>query len=99
VLHGLKAMQARFAVLGKGPLRRREIQALNALPGPGGRDAVECVTRALSDGRYRVDHSLGGTDTLTAPPGPFRWRFTVAAHSVMVTTRHGHVLPEFVDLG
>ncbi|MFP4329061.1 MAG: hypothetical protein ACLFQL_13715 [Paracoccaceae bacterium] len=99
VVHGLKAMQAGFAALGDGPLPRRDIHVLTAFTGPGGRDAVECVTRALTDGRYRVDRALGGRDVIDDPPGPYLWRFTLADRSVEVTIRPGHVLPEFVALG
>lgn len=99
VVHGLKAMQAGFAALGDGPLPRRAIHVLTAFSGTGGRDAVECVTRALTDGRYRVDRTLGGKDVISDPPGPYLWRFTLAGRSVEVTIRPGHVLPEFVALG
>lgn len=99
VAHGLKAMQAGFAALGTGPLPRRDIHVLTAFSGPGGRDAVECVTRALTDGRYQVDRDLGGKDVISAPPGPYLWRFTLDGATVEVTIRAGHVLPEFVALG
>ena len=99
VVHGLKAMQAGFAALGTGPLPRRDIHVLTAFAGPGGRDAVECVTRALTDGRYQVDRSLGGKDVISEPPGPYLWRFTLSDTTVEVTIRPGHVLPEFVSLG
>ncbi|MFC7704173.1 hypothetical protein ACFQXB_08205 [Plastorhodobacter daqingensis] len=99
VVHGLKAMQAGFAALGDPPLPRRDIHVLTAFPGPGGRDAVECVTRAFTDGRYEVNRSLGGADVISALPGPYLWRFTLGDRGVEVTIRPGHVLPEFVALG
>lgn len=99
VVHGLKAMQAGFAALGDGPLPRREIHVRTAFPGPGGRDAVECVTRALTDGRYLVDRALGGRDVISDPPGPYLWRFSLGDRAVEVTIRPGHVRPEFVALG
>ena len=100
VVHRLKAMQAGFATLADdGPLPRREIHVLIAFTGPGGRDAVECVTRALTDARYQVDRSLGGKDVVSDPPGPYLWRFRLGPREVEVTIRPGHVLPEFVSLG
>lgn len=99
VVHALKAMQAGFPALGEGPLPRRDIHVLTAFTGLGGRDAVECVTRALTDGRYRVDRALGGKDVISDPPGPYFWRFTLGHRSVAVTIRPGHVRPEFVSLG
>jgi hypothetical protein len=100
VIHGLKAMQAAFPLLAEGrPVERRRIEVLTAFTGPGGRDAVECVTRALTDGRYRVDRSLGGRDVLSDPPGPYLWRFAYDGRSIEATIRPGHVRPEFVALG
>jgi hypothetical protein len=99
VVHGLKAMQVGFGALGSDPLPRRNIHVLTAFAGPGGRDAVECVTRALTDGRYTMDRDLGGKDVISAPPGPYLWRFTLHERTVEVTIRPGHILPEFVSLG
>jgi hypothetical protein len=100
VIHGLKAMQAAFSRLGAGrPLERRRIEVLTAFTGPGGRDAVECVTRAFTDGRYSVNRSLGGTDVLSDPPGPYLWRFGYEGWTAQATIRPGHVRPEFVALG
>lgn|GEM_PF-7018518 len=73
------AMQAWFDALGDGPLPRREIKLLTAFTGPGGRDAVECVTRALTNGRYQVDRALGGKDVISDLPGPCLCRFTLGA--------------------
>jgi len=60
---------------------------------------VECVTRALTDGRYQVDRALGGKDVISDLPGPYLWRFTLGDRTAEVTIRSGHVLPEFVALG
>jgi len=100
VAHGLKAMQAGFAALSpNAPIERREVTILTAFTGPGGRDAVEAVTRALTDGRYRVERGLGGANVIDAPPGPYLWRFTWRAATVEVTIRPGHVRERFVRLG
>lgn len=99
VVHGLKAMQAAFAHLGSEPPERREITLLTAFSGPGGRDAVEAVTRAVTDGRLTVDRSLGGSDVINDPPGPYYWRFGYRDHLVEATIRPGHVREEFVVLG
>lgn len=99
VAHALKAMQAGFAALSDTPPERREIAVLTAFGGPGGRDAVECVTRALTDGRYVVDRALSPGSVIDAPPGPYLWRFTYRGRGVEVTIRPGHVREEFVRLG
>ena len=99
VVHGLKAMQAAFALFGAEPLERREITVVTAFTGPGGRDAIEAVTRALTDERLTVDRGLGGRDVITDPPGPYLWRFGYRDRTVEATIRPGHVRGEFVRLG
>ncbi|PWK73954.1 hypothetical protein [Aminobacter sp. AP02] len=99
VTHGLKAMQAAFPELSDTPLERREVTVVTAFGGPGGRDAIEMVTRALTEGRLTVDKSLGGKDVISAPPGPYVWRFTYRGKTVEVRIKPGHVREEFVTLG
>lgn len=99
VAHAFKAMQAAFPLLDSDPLQRREITVLTAFSGQGGRDAVEMVTRALTDGRLTVDRTLGGRDVLSEPPGPYLWRFTYRGRTAEVTIKPGHVREEFVRLG
>ena len=92
-------MQAGFAALSDAPLERREVEVLTAFTGLGGRDAVESVTRAVTDGRYKVQRALGGVNVIDAPPGPYLWRFGYRGATVEVTIRPGHVREEFVRLG
>ncbi|WP_425051760.1 hypothetical protein [Psychromarinibacter sp. S121] len=99
VVHGLKAMQAAFPLLSDTPPERREINLLTAFTGPGGRDAIELVTRAVTDGRMSVDRSLGGKNVIDELPGPYLWRFTYRGRTVQATIRPGHVREEFVRLG
>lgn len=99
VAHALKAMQAGFAALSDAPLERREITVVTAFSGPGGRDAIECVTRAISDGRFTLDRSLNPGNVIDTPPGPYLWCFGYRGATVEVTIRPGHVREEFVRLG
>lgn len=99
VVHALKAMQAAFPLLGDEPLERREITLLTAFAGPGGRDAIEMVTRAVTSDRFTVDRSLGGKDVFSEPPGPYLWRFGYRGRTVEATIRPGHIREEFVELG
>lgn len=92
-------MQAAFPLLSAAPIERRVITLLTAFPGPGGRDAVEVVTRAVSGGRYGVARGLGGRDVISEPPGPCLWRFTWRGRTAAATIRPGHVRPEFIALG
>ncbi|WP_159949573.1 hypothetical protein [Rhizobium sp. 18065] len=99
VVHGLKAMQAAFPLLSDMPLERREVSVLTAFSGPGGRDALEMVTRALTDGRLVVDKSIGGKDVINDHPGPYVFRFTYRDKAVEAIIKPGHVREEFVTLG
>lgn len=99
VTHGLKAMQAAFPRLSETPPERREISVVTAFGGPGGRDAIEMVTRALTDGRLTVDKGIGGKDVISSPPGPYVWRFSYRGQTVEVRIKPGHVREEFVTLG
>lgn len=99
VAHALKAMQAAFPLLSSTPLERREVSIVTAFSGPGGRDALEMVTRALTDGRLTVDKSLGGRDVISDPPGPYVFRFTYRGRTAESVVKPGHVRPDFVMLG
>ncbi len=97
--HGLKVMQRAFPLLDGGRLiERREVKIDTAFPGPGGRDAIEMVTRALTDGRYRVDKSLGWDGIEESPKGKYYFRFEYRRTVVEVTIRPGHVRYEFIEL-
>ncbi|MBN7775096.1 hypothetical protein JYP49_05095 [Nitratireductor aquimarinus] len=99
VVHGLKAMQAAFPLLSDGSVERREISILTAFSGPGGRDALEAVTRALTDDRLMVDRSIGGKDVISDLPGPYLFRFSYRGRTAEATIKAGHVREEFVLLG
>ncbi|MEO0385556.1 MAG: hypothetical protein AAF234_18610 [Pseudomonadota bacterium] len=99
VVHALKAMQAAFPVLSEEPLERRDISIVTAFTGPGGRDCLECVTRAVSDRRITIDRGLGGAHTIDDPPGPYLFRFAYRQIEVEATILPGHVRHDFLELG
>lgn len=98
VAHGLKVMQRAWPLLDGGNLpERREIRCVTAFGGPGGRDAIEFVTRGLTEGRYIVDKDVGiGVEE--SPGGRYYFRFEYRGTAVEVTIRPGHVRPEFIVL-
>lgn len=98
VAHGLKVMQRAWPLLDDGRLlERREIKCVTAFGGPGGRDAIEFVTRGLTDGRFIVDNTVGlGIEE--SPGGRYYFRFEYRGTAVEVTIRPGHVRPEFITL-
>ncbi|TDX82213.1 hypothetical protein EDE05_109142 [Neorhizobium sp. R1-B] len=99
VAHALKAMQAAFPLLSDTPLERREVLIVTAFSGPGGRDALEMVTRALTEGRLTIDKSIGGKDIISDPPGPYVFRFSYRGRTAEAVIKPGHVKEEFVTLG
>ena len=80
-----------------GACERRAIVVETAFGGPGARDAFELVTRAVSDGRYRV------VDELARPERGrvlerFAWRLACGDRAVALVLCEGFVDEEFVDL-
>lgn len=98
VVHGLKVMQRAWPLLDDGRLpERREVRCMTAFGGPGGRDAIEFVTRGLTEGRYIVDKTQGeGVEE--SPGGRYYFRFEYRGTAVEITIRPGHVRPEFIQL-
>jgi hypothetical protein len=99
VAHGYTAMARAFALLSPdAPPERREIHLATAFPGPGARDAVELVTRAVTESRYRVDPDLTRSDrgrTLER----YVFRFSYHERSVTLILRDGgFVTDEFIAL-
>ena len=76
---------------------RREILVETAFGGPGARDAFELVTRAVTDGRYRVDDALARPERGRVLER-FAWRLTYGGRTVALLLREGFVDEEFVDL-
>ena len=79
------------------PPDRRTILVRTAFRGPGARDGIEAVTRAVTDGRYTVDRTL-----VRAELGRLRedFVFEVARPGRLDHTalRDGFVTAEFIDL-
>lgn len=99
VAHAFQAMRAGFAALSSEPLQRRRILVRTAFNGPGGRDAVEYVTRAYTGERVIYDRELGTPNVLDALPGPYVWHFTYGALTARAQITAGWVRPEFIELG
>lgn len=61
--HVFKAIQRALPQLSPHePPQRREIHVRTAHPGPGVRDGVEMVTRAVTEGRFHHDRTMARTD-------------------------------------
>jgi hypothetical protein len=98
VAHAFKVLERALALLAPGGLaERREIAIRTAFGGPGARDGIELVTRAVTEDRYVVDPALARPEL-----GRARERFVfVVAHGETEATlvvRDGIVTDEFIDL-
>lgn len=97
---GFKALERALPLLageGEGPCERRALTVATAFGGPGARDAFELVTRAVSDGRFRLDPALARPER-----GHLLERFVfVLGHrdrSVTLLLRDGFVTEDFLAL-
>jgi len=98
VANAFKVLQRAFAVLSPDtPPQRREIIVRTAFRGPGARDGVEAVTRAVTDGRYIVDLSLARPALGRLREG-FVFEVGIDDQTVTLALRDGFVTEEFIDL-
>jgi hypothetical protein len=96
--HGFKVLERALPLLEPdGPCRRREIVVETAFGGPGARDAFEMVTRAVTDGRFRLDPALARPERgRTLERFVFRLRY--GEGEALLTVREGFVEDELIDL-
>ncbi|MGE5694173.1 MAG: hypothetical protein ACM4D3_02770 [Candidatus Sericytochromatia bacterium] len=98
VANAFKVLQRAFAELFPDePPPRRSVVVRTSFRGPGARDGVEAVTRAVSDGRYIVDPALARPD-LGRLRESFVFEVSIGGESVTLVLRDGFVTEEFIDL-
>ncbi|MEM8663091.1 MAG: hypothetical protein AAGF49_03075 [Pseudomonadota bacterium] len=97
---GYKVLQRAFQALGapRTPLRREAISVATAFPGPGARDAFECVTRVVSGERYRVEKVAPNEQIAEAAFGAYYFSVTHGDETVTLGVRPGVVRDEFLAL-
>ena len=97
---GYKVLQRAFEALGaaQNPLRREAISVATAFPGPGARDAFECVTRAVSAERYTIETVAPGSQIAEAAFGAYYFRVHHRDDTVHLGVKPGVVRDEFLSL-
>lgn len=98
VAHGFTAMRRVWPLLDPaGPPERRAIRVETAFRGPGGRDAIELVTRAVTEDRFLVTPELERPERGTTLER-YVFRFHHRDRTVTVQIREGFVTDEFIAL-
>jgi hypothetical protein len=98
VANAFKVLQRAFALLSPAsPPDRRSVAVRTAFQGPGARDGIEAVTRAVTDGRYIVDRALARPD-LGRLRESFVFEVSIGTDTITLVIREGFVTAEFVDL-
>jgi hypothetical protein len=98
VAHAYKVLERALPLLSpEMPPERRELTVATAFGGPGARDGIELVTRAVTDGRFKVDPALRRPGL-----GVARERFVfligLRGRTVELVLREGFVTEEFAAL-
>ncbi len=98
VAHAFKVMQRAFPLLdAEQPPERRDLVIETAFGGPGARDGIELVTRAVTGERYHLDPGLARPER-----GRTLERFVFRLHyrdrAVTLAVREGFVLDELIEL-
>jgi hypothetical protein len=98
VAHAFKVMERAFPLLDpEQPPERRELRIATAFGGPGARDGFELVTRAVTEGRYRLDPSLERPERGRTRER-FVFRLAYRERAVTLSVREGYVSDELIEL-
>lgn len=98
VAHAFKVLARGLPLLDGGrAVERRELRVETSFRGPGARDALELVTRAVTQDRLTIDSTLERPDLGTARER-FVFRLRYRATGVLLTLRDGFVTEEFIAL-
>lgn len=98
VAQGFKVLERGLPLLDPdGPPERREIHIRTAFGGPGARDALELVTRAVTGERFVVDQGLARPE-LGFASERFVFELTYRDRTATLVVREGIVLDEFIRL-
>ncbi|XWN32854.1 MAG: hypothetical protein ROR55_07150 [Devosia sp.] len=97
---GYKVLQRAFEALDAAriPLRREAITIATAFPGPGARDAFECVTRAVSAERYTVEKVAPSGEIAEAAFGAYYFRVHHGDDAAILGVKPGVVRNDFLEL-
>lgn len=95
--HGFQALALAIKLLSPETApERREIGIETAFGGAGARDAIEMITRSLTEGRYKVDTGMARPERGFL--APYVFKFTYRGKTTTLQVREGLVREEFRQL-
>ncbi len=98
VAHAFKVLERACPIVSPdGPPERRMLVVETAFGGPGARDGIEMVTRAVTGDRFVVDRELARPE-LGVNRERFVFRIGYRDRSVTLLLREGYVIDEFIAL-
>lgn len=98
VAHAFKVLERAIPLLSPAALpERREIEIETAFRGPGARDGLELVTRAVTDERFRIDPALERPQ-LGLARARFVFRLRYRGETVTLVLNEGFVSDDFIEL-
>lgn len=97
---GFTVLRAAWASLSDGePLDRNDISVATAFPGPGARDAVEMVTRAVSREAFKVVNDKQPNDKIAeAAKGAYWYRIEAKGRAIEFGLKQGILPDDFLRL-
>lgn len=97
---GFTVLRAAWASLSDGkPLDRNDISVATAFPGPGARDAVEMVTRAVTRGAFKVVSDKQPNDQIAeAAKGAYWYRIKANSRAIELGLKQGILPDDFLRL-
>jgi len=100
IAHAFKVMERAFAILSPNiPPERSEIKIETCFRGPGGRDAFEMVTRAVTKDRFTINLDLGKPYEEFGNRSRYVFKVFYGDKSVTLMVKEGIVSDEFLALG
>lgn len=96
IFQGLRGALTRLEV-GNAPVPRTELRVVSGHPGPGVRDAIEFVTRAVTRGCYTVDLSLPDARYSKGADKSYSFHLHRGERSVKAVLREGVLPPAFFE--
>ncbi|MDH7794587.1 MULTISPECIES: hypothetical protein [unclassified Beijerinckia] len=82
----------------QAPARRSSISIVSGHPGPGVRDAFECVTRAVTRGVYVVDRALPHGRLVPGFDISYSFRITLDGKTIELALKPDALPPRFFEL-